>query len=126
MLPSDEAERGGCRSAEQRARFSQITATRPAEPFMPVGLLTLELHIPDAHSLKDKRQIVRSLKDRLRRHFNVAVAEMEYQDVWSRSIIGVVTLSTAEQHVEESLQSVLREADRLLGPVLVNHVVEMI
>jgi uncharacterized protein len=99
---------------------------RPAEPLMPVGLLTLELHIPDAHSLKDKRQIVRSLKDRLRRHFNVAVAEMEYQEVWQRSIIGVVTLSTAEQHVEESLQLVLREADRLLGPVLVNHVVEMI
>jgi uncharacterized protein len=93
---------------------------------MPVGLLTLELHIPDAHSLKDKRQIVRSLKDRLRRHFNVAVAEMEYQEVWQRSIIGVVTLSIAEQHVEESLQLVLREADRLLGPVLVNHVVEMI
>jgi uncharacterized protein YlxP (DUF503 family) len=93
---------------------------------MPVGLLTLELHIPDAHSLKDKRQIVRSLKDRLRRHFNVAVAEMEYQEVWQRSIICVVTLSTAEQHVEESLQLVLREADRLLGPVLVNHVVEMI
>ena len=93
---------------------------------MPVGILTLELHIPDAHSLKDKRQIVRSLKDRLRRHFNVAVAEMEYQEVWQRSIIAVVTLSTAEQHVEESLQSVLREADRLLGPVLVNHVVEMI
>jgi uncharacterized protein YlxP (DUF503 family) len=93
---------------------------------MPVGLLTLELHIPHAHSLKDKRQIVRSLKDRLRRHFNVAVAEMEYQDMWQRSIIGVVTLSAAEQHVVESLQLVLKEADRLLGPVLVDHVVEMI
>jgi uncharacterized protein len=93
---------------------------------MPVGLLTLELHIPDAQSLKDKRQVVRSLKDRLRRHFNVAVAEMEYQDVWSRSIIGVVTLSTAEQHVEESLQLVLEDASRQLGRMLVNHVVEMI
>ena len=93
---------------------------------MPVGLLTLELHIPDAHSLKDKRQIVRSLKDRLRKHFNVAVAEIEYQDVWQRAIIGVVTLSTAEQHVEESLQLVLREADRLLGRMLVNHVVDIL
>ena len=93
---------------------------------MPVGLLTLELHIPDAQSLKDKRQVVRSLKERLRRHFNVAVAEMEYQDVWSRSIIGVVTLSTAEQHVEESLQLVLEEASRQLGRMLVNHVVEML
>jgi len=42
---------------------------------MPVGLLTLELHIQDAQSLKDKRQILRSLKDRLRAKFNVAVAE---------------------------------------------------
>lgn len=93
---------------------------------MPVGLLTLELHIPDAHSLKDKRQIVRSLKDRLRKRFNVAVAEMEYQDVWQRAIIGVVTLSTAEQHVEESLQLVLQEADRELGRMLVNHVVDFL
>ena len=93
---------------------------------MRVGLLTLELQMPDAHSLKDKRQIVRSLKERLRRHFNVAVAELEYQEVWQRSIIGVVTLSTAEQHVEESLQLVLNEADRILGPVLINHAVEML
>ena len=93
---------------------------------MPVGLLTLELHIPDAQSLKDKRQVVRGLKDRLRRHFNVAVAELEYQDVWSRAIIGVVTLSNAEQHVEESLQLVLEDASRQLGRMLVNHVVEMI
>jgi uncharacterized protein YlxP (DUF503 family) len=93
---------------------------------MPVGLLTLELHIPDAQSLKDKRQVVRSLKDRLRRHFNVAVAELEYQDVWSRAIIGVVTLSNAEQHVEESLQLVLEDASRQLGRMLVNHVVEVI
>ena len=93
---------------------------------MPVGLLTLELHIPEAQSLKDKRQVVRSLKDRLRRHFNVAVAELEYQDVWSRAIIGVVTLSNAEQHVEESLQLVLEDASRQLGRMLVNHVVEVL
>ncbi|HZS70869.1 MAG TPA: DUF503 domain-containing protein [Candidatus Acidoferrum sp.] len=93
---------------------------------MRIGLLTLELHIPEAHSLKDKRQIVRSLKDRLRKHFNVAVAELEYQEVWSRSIIGVVTLSNAEQHVEESLQHVLADATRHLGPVLINHVLELI
>jgi uncharacterized protein YlxP (DUF503 family) len=93
---------------------------------MPVGLLTLELHIPDAQSLKDKRQVLRSLKDRLRRHHNVAVAELEYQEVWNRSIVGVVTLSNGEQHVEESLQMVLVEADRILGRMLVDHVVELI
>ena len=60
---------------------------------MPVGLLTLELHIPDAQSLKDKRQVIRSLKDKLRRQFNVAVAELDHHDLWQRSVVGVVTLS---------------------------------
>ena len=93
---------------------------------MTVGLLTLELHIPQAQSLKDKRQILRSLKDKLRGHFNVAVSELEYHDTWQRSVIGIVTLSNEQQHVEESLQKVLAEADRILGPVLVGHAVEMI
>ena len=92
---------------------------------MTVGLLTLELHIPQAQSLKDKRQILRSLKDKLRGHFNVAVSELEYQDTWQRSVIGIVTLSNEQQHVEESLQKVLAEADRILGPVLISHTVEM-
>jgi uncharacterized protein len=93
---------------------------------MTVGLLTLELHIPQAQSLKDKRQIVRSLKDKLRGHFNVAVSELEYHDTWQRSVVGIVTLSTEQQHVQESLQKVLAEAGRILGPVLISHTVEMI
>jgi uncharacterized protein len=93
---------------------------------MPVGLLTLELHIAEARSLKDKRQILRSLKDRLRGKFNVAVAELDFHDVWQSSTVGVVTLSNAEQHVEESLQHVLAEAQRILGRVLVDHSVDLL
>jgi uncharacterized protein YlxP (DUF503 family) len=93
---------------------------------MPVGLLTLELHIQHAQSLKDKRQVLRSLKDRLRAKFNVAVAELEHHEMWQRSVVGVVTLSNDEGHVEESLQHVLAEADSLLGPLLISHAVEMI
>jgi hypothetical protein len=93
---------------------------------MPVGLLTLDLHIPEAQSLKDKRQVLRSLKDRLRGQFNVAVAELEHADVWQRSVIGVVTISNEEQHVENTLQKVLAEADRILGPLLVQHELEII
>jgi uncharacterized protein len=93
---------------------------------MPVGLLTLELHIADAHSLKDKRQVLRSLKDRLRAHFNVAVAELDFEDTWQRSVVGVVTLSNEEHHVEEALQKVLAEADGILGPMIVGHSVELI
>jgi uncharacterized protein YlxP (DUF503 family) len=93
---------------------------------MPVGLLTLELHIADAQSLKDKRQVLRSLKDRLRAHFNVAVAELDFEDTWQRSVVGVVTLSNEERHVEEALQKVLAEADNILGPMVVGHSVEIL
>lgn len=93
---------------------------------MPVGLLTLELHLADAQSLKDKRQVLRSLKDRLRSHFNVAVAELDFEDTWQRSVVGVVTLSNEEQYVEETLQKVLAEADRIVGPLLVSHSVDFL
>jgi uncharacterized protein YlxP (DUF503 family) len=93
---------------------------------MPVGLLTLELHIPDAQSLKDKRQVLRSLKDKLRRDFNVAVAELEHHDTWQRSVVGIVTISNEEKHVREMLQKVLAEADRILGSFLINQAVEIV
>lgn len=93
---------------------------------MPVGLLTLELHIAEAQSLKDKRQVLRSLKERLRGHFNVAIAELDHQDTWQRSVVGVVTLSNEQRYVEEVLQRVLAEAERILGPVLIGHAVELV
>jgi uncharacterized protein YlxP (DUF503 family) len=93
---------------------------------MPVGLLTLEVHIGHAQSLKDKRQVLRSLKDRLRAKFNVAVAELEYHDTWQRSVVGIVTISSEAHHLEESLQQVLAEADSILGPLLTSHTVEVI
>jgi len=93
---------------------------------MPVGLLTLELHIPDAQSLKDKRQVLRSLKDKLRREFNVAGAELEHHDVWQRSVIGVVTLSNEEKHVREMLQKVLDKSDEILGSFLIGQRFEIV
>ncbi|HEV8384482.1 MAG TPA: DUF503 domain-containing protein [Candidatus Acidoferrales bacterium] len=93
---------------------------------MPIGLLTLEIHIPDARSLKDKRQVLRSLKDRLRQHFNVAVAELDHQDVWQRALVGIVTLSNDEQHLRESLDHVAAEAERILGRDLVSQEMEFL
>jgi uncharacterized protein YlxP (DUF503 family) len=93
---------------------------------MPIGLLTLEIHIPDARSLKDKRQVIRSLKDRLRGQFNVAVAELDHQDLWQRSLIGVVSLSGDAKHLEQSLQRALAESERLLGRDLIGHEIELL
>jgi uncharacterized protein YlxP (DUF503 family) len=80
-----------------------------------IGLLTLHLHIEHAHSLKDKRQVVRSLKDHLRKRFNVSVAELDFQDNWQLSLIGVATVSSSEPFARQILESVEREAVRLLA-----------
>jgi len=91
---------------------------------MPIGLLTLEIHIPDARSLKHKRQVLRSLKDRLRANFNVAVAELEHQELWQRSRVGVVSISGDGRHLEDSLQAIAVESERLLGRDLVSQQIE--
>lgn len=91
---------------------------------MPVGLLTLEILIEGAQSLKDKRQVLRSLKDRLRAHFNVAVAELAHQELWQRSRIGVVTISGDAMYLEESLQAIAAESERVLGRDLVSQEIE--
>lgn len=93
---------------------------------MPVGLLTLDINLPESHSLKDKRQVLRSLKDRLRKRFNVAVAELEHQDVWQRAVIGVVTLADQPGFVEQSLRAVLQDSELQLGRYLVDHQLEIL
>jgi uncharacterized protein len=93
---------------------------------MSVGLLTLDIHLPDAHSLKDKRQVLRSLKDRLRARFNVAVAELDHRDVWQRAVIGVVTLADQPGFVEQSLRNVLEESEQQLGRCLIDHHIELL
>jgi uncharacterized protein YlxP (DUF503 family) len=92
---------------------------------MAIGLLTLEIHIPDSHSLKDKRQVLRSLKDRLRGRFNVAVAELDHQESWQRAQVGIVSLSNDAAHLEQSLRAVLNEAEAILGRDLAGHDLEM-
>ena len=91
---------------------------------MPIGVVTLEIHIPYARSLKDKRQVLRSLKDRLRGRFNVAVAELDHQDVWQRSVVGVVGISGEDRHLAETMSAVLAESQEILGRELISHDIE--
>jgi uncharacterized protein YlxP (DUF503 family) len=89
-----------------------------------VGVLILELRLEFSHSLKDKRQVVKSLKDRLRGKFNVAVSEIEDQEAWQSSVIAAVTVSPHRGHAEEVLQRVEGEAANILGPVLIRAGIE--
>jgi uncharacterized protein YlxP (DUF503 family) len=79
---------------------------------MVVGLLSIELHIPGARSLKDKRTVVRGVKDRIKK-FNVAVAEVDYHDLWQRCALSVVTVSNEEKHADQELAAVVNEIERL-------------
>ena len=76
-----------------------------------VGLLSVEMFIPHAQSLKDKRMVLRGVKDRLKK-LNVAVAEVEHQDVWQRAGLGIVTVSNARARVDEILSESLDEIER--------------
>lgn len=89
-----------------------------------VGVLTLELRLEHSHSLKDKRHVVKSLKDRLRHKFNVAVAEIDGQDLWQRATVAAVTVSPSHDFAEKVLRSVEDEAASLLGAVLADTNVE--
>jgi len=80
---------------------------------MPIAFLTLELRIEGAHSLKDKRQVLRSMKDKLRNKFNVAVAELDATDLWQRATIGVVSISGSQDYLQGLMQNVEREAGRI-------------
>jgi uncharacterized protein len=87
---------------------------------MVIGLLTLDLHFPGARSLKDKRQALRSLETRLRNRFNVAVAEVEHQDLWQRSRVAVVSVNTDPVHLESTLRSAAGEAENARGVQLLD------
>jgi len=89
-----------------------------------IGVITFELRMDDAHSLKDKRHYVRGLKDRLRNKFNVAVAEIDAQDSWQRGVVACVTVSSDQKYAEQLLQAVEREAASILGGILVSATVE--
>lgn len=77
---------------------------------MVIGLLTLDLHFPGARSLKDKRQALRSLETKLRNRLNVAVAEVEHQDLWQRARLAVVSVNTDHGHLDATLSHATSEA----------------
>ena len=92
---------------------------------MPViGVLTLELRLENSHSLKEKRNVVESLKHRLRNKFNVSVAEIDGQGLWQRATVAAVTVSSSHQFAENVLRSVENEAAALLGGELTAATVE--
>src|SRR5258708_13448666 len=80
---------------------------------MSIAFFTLELHIEAAQALKDKRRVVRSLKDRLRASFNVSVAELDASGLWNRATIGEVSISGSRDYLDRLMKNLERHATRI-------------
>ncbi|MBI2431839.1 MAG: DUF503 domain-containing protein [Candidatus Hydrogenedentes bacterium] len=93
---------------------------------MTIGLLQLDFLIPGARSLKDKRRVIKGLKDQLHSRFNCSVAETEYQDLWARSRLSVCVVSNEGAHANTQLNEIARFAANKPGAELVNYTIEML
>jgi uncharacterized protein len=91
---------------------------------MPVGVLTLEIQLPYSHSLKEKRAVLRKMRDRLCGRFNVAIAELDHQDVWQCATLGVVSISNSQTLLESLLRQVLAESEKILGQDVATHTLD--
>lgn len=80
---------------------------------MPLARLTLEIEIPHAQSLKDRRQVIRSLKDKLRHSFNLAIAELDEAAVWNRATLGIAVISASSDYLKGQLQQIDQAAHRI-------------
>ena len=86
---------------------------------MNVALCVIQIHLPAVGSLKEKRQVLRSLKDRLRGHYNVSVAEIDHQDLWQRATLGIVGIAAARLPLEQTFSSIQGEVERKIpGDIL--------
>lgn len=96
---------------------------------MPIARLTIELEIPHAQSLKDRRQVVRSLKEKLRNKFNAGVAELDEALVWNRATLGLVAISSSTTYLKGQLEEIDRTLAHLvvtLGAEIVDSYAEII
>jgi len=80
---------------------------------MPLARLILEIEIPHAQSLKDRRQVIRSLKDKLRHSFNLAIAELDEATVWNRATLGIAVISASSDYLRGQLQQIDQAAHRI-------------
>ena len=96
---------------------------------MPIAKLTVELSIPHAQSLKDRRQVVRSLKDKIRHGFNVSIAELDDANLWNRATLGLVAISSSSAYLTgqmRELDDALHRLTNTLGAEILDSFVEIL
>ncbi|NOR52544.1 MAG: DUF503 family protein [Candidatus Aminicenantes bacterium] len=91
---------------------------------MIIGFLSLEIYLPYSHSLKDKRKRLLSLKNRLKKKYNVAFAELDFQEKWQRTKIGMVTLNNQKRIMESLFNKILADAEENIDGQIIDHQIE--
>ncbi len=92
---------------------------------MFIGLLQIELFIPDSDSLKAKRFVLSSIKDRIKNKFNVSIAEVENNDKWQRATLGVAMVANEKNFVDQALNKVLNFIDDYNQVEIIDHRIEI-
>jgi uncharacterized protein YlxP (DUF503 family) len=92
---------------------------------MVVGVCTIDLHLPGVGSLKGKRQILLSLKDRIKKAHNVSIAEVDANDLWQRAVLGVACVANDGRYVNQVLDAVLNAVRANPSVELVQHHTEL-
>jgi uncharacterized protein YlxP (DUF503 family) len=80
---------------------------------MPIATLTVELAVEGAQSIKDRRQVVRSIKDKLRNGFNISVAELDDASVWNRATLGIAAINSSRDYLDGQLREVEDAVNRI-------------
>ena len=87
-----------------------LSKGNPQEATMPIARMTLEIEIPHAQSLKDRRQVVRSMKEKLRHSFNLSIAELDDGIVWNRATLGIAAISNSNSYLTGQMEQIDRAA----------------
>jgi uncharacterized protein YlxP (DUF503 family) len=93
---------------------------------MVIGICQLHLRIPESHSLKEKRHVIRKLIDRVRHRFNVAISEVGDNDLWQRSQIGICTVGNDRRFVNSSLDKITDFIEKMYLAEIIEKEIEIL
>lgn len=93
---------------------------------MNAGIFKIKIHIPENHSLKEKRRIVKSLMSRLRNQYNISIAEVDDHDLWQIATIGISCISNSNNHVDQIISNIIKYIEQNYPELeIVNHEIEI-
>ncbi|MFZ0390326.1 MAG: DUF503 domain-containing protein [Calditrichia bacterium] len=91
-----------------------------------VGLMTLDLFLPVSGSLKEKRMVIKSLKDRIHNRYNVSIAEVDFLDKWQRSRLGIALVANDYSHIEKNMNAIFNYIESTGKAEIVDHSFEFL